>query len=422
MKRADLLVSAMSEVVRREPTYLERFAVRVCLEGEVERYCQVSLVEERERVSVIDGLASIVGWLESRGVRVQQSGDMSDAVGRLFLDSGVDTWLMERGALRLRPIIDDHKAPDALTRDYHLCGGDATPRYLVRGKGERTLVVVNAVGVSLRPWERLLTDANQSFRVLLVESRGSDLMRGGLQAALDVADDVEGIAAVLRRESIDDAIVLGWCNGARIAIGLAAACPERIGGLVLLSPTMMGYPGAKPRCSVFEETLDTVFQSVRSRPSLAPLFAETLRAYGRPDWDRMDEEQRGLALARLPSVRHTEALRAPMSTGPSLVNYANRGESDARFPLDRALGEVVAPLLVITGGDDDVVSNDLTANVLADLAHPAMQLQVSAAGHYINDLQYCYLIAMLEAWSRGDCAAPHSARVTVVGPKALHES
>jgi len=100
------------------------------------------------------------------------------------------------------------------------------------------LVLMHGAASNLTRWSEFveLSQLRETRDILRLDLRGhgQSLYRGPL--SLEIwADD---IAALLRQEKIENAVVGGHCLGANIAIMCAAHHPDRIAGLVLIEPML----------------------------------------------------------------------------------------------------------------------------------------------------------------------------------------
>jgi pimeloyl-ACP methyl ester carboxylesterase len=410
-----LLDQAVAEIQRREPKYFHRFRAEIGpLESMVQHYLALPLCQGWTESEVTACLEQSISYYSRHGVIFADQTDGMDPVTRVLLDSAIDVRAAEHGLLSLRaPIPMRSSIAETLAQEYE---ERSTPsgRYFIGRRGTRPLVLINAIGLTYEIWSKFLTDQSHPFRIILVESRTTDPARGGIRAQSDVATDADDIARVLKEEAISDPVIVGWCNGSRIAVQLAATEPNRIQSLVLLSPTLMGFPGIKPSCSAFEEKLNIVFNTIAKTPAMAPYFSHTLSARPELNWSRTNN---ALARASLlfcsPAQEHANAMLVPFSYASSLINCGRRVEADSRFPMYQALSSLRIPFLLITGHDDDIVSNQLTINALGELRHRVVHADISAAGHYIHDLQYSYFRWAIEHWASNSSVLPSTARICV---------
>lgn len=117
--------------------------------------------------------------------------------------------------------------------------GRASLRYvhLSRGRG-RPLVLLHEMGGTLETWDRTLPLLAGAHEVIAPDWRGfgqSEKVKG----SIGLADHVADLAALLEARGVAGPVVLaGVAVGAAIACGFAAAHPDRVAGLVLMSPAL----------------------------------------------------------------------------------------------------------------------------------------------------------------------------------------
>lgn len=415
----ELLDNGLSEVARREACYLQRFPLAFPpVERRVERYRSMALYESHPAEQIEQVTAETISYLAAQGMEIAEQNSEADAVALTLLDAGMDAFAAMRGDLALQPA----KRPipsivDVLATDYeekHTGGGR---RYFVRRQGSRPLLLINALGIPLTVWTQFLSDSSHDFQIILVESRCSDLATGGMQSDADLAVHADDIAAVLEAEQPGATDVLAWCNGGRIAIDLLCRYAHPVRSLVLLSTTMRGVGGLPSYPSPFEDNLQEVFRTVLGNQGMAEPLAKMLRRYAKaPDWNALESDPvaRAVALFRLPAQESSAALLSPMANGQFLLNYARRTAADEAYPIDAALAHLAArglPVLLVTGDQDHVVSNDAICAVLRKFVGKAVHANVSGAGHYVHDLQYPYFRWLLRSFSATATLPGNTARV-----------
>ena len=106
--------------------------------------------------------------------------------------------------------------------------------YSVAGAGE-PLLLVHGLGGSSGNWVEVLPDLAQRHRVIAVDLPG----HGGSAApprGATMDDFAAATAAVLDAEGVESALVAGHSFGGLVALRLARSRPERVRGLLLISP------------------------------------------------------------------------------------------------------------------------------------------------------------------------------------------
>lgn len=395
---ADILRDALNEIVLRDPGFLGRKAASLPpLAAQARRYDGFAplagLPPPLLEAALGDGLAVF-----GQGGARAEAAEAPDGLGLLFCDSAVDAFAADQGRIALRaPSRRIEPLARVLADEYEARATGAGTRYLVRKQGEQWLLLINALGIPLDVWSRLLGDTGHRYKLLVVESASSDLIAGGMSASADLDADVGRIGQVLDAEGVDGFDIVGWCSGGRIAAELAARHQERVGALVLASTTFRGSPGSDIGPAPFEADLGEILSSVAASPGGAGFFSSLLTQAGKLAQPPADDDQ----LFRLPALELAEALTAPMASGPALQNYCRRIASDKIHATAQALGRIRRPILAVAGRHDHVLSNAHTwATLQAHAPHSRLAV-VSAAGHYVHDLQYPYFMMMLDAFTQG---------------------
>ncbi len=373
-----LLDEAVAEVTSRDPAFLQGRPVG------------------------LDPTSSAASLFSRRGVTAEASG-AQPLLARMLCESLADAAEADAGRLPLAP--SPRRAFDAVLAGYDRRCVDGVD-YLVRRGGSRPLVLVNAVGIPLHVWSRLLGDDRHDYRILVVAPAGSDLIDGGMRSDPGLHADVDRIERVLDAEGLDRFAVLGWCSGGRTAVELAARHGDKVETLVLLSTTFRGEGTDDARLTQFEEDIGAVLGSIQRNPTSADFLSTMLmKSQGAAPAPVED----GL-LFRLPHRDHVAALAAPFVSGDVLRLYTARLASDRTHDIGEALARAKAPLHAITGAHDHILNNATTLALLRKHATSVSATEVSGAGHYAHDLQYPYFRMLLDDALTGRSPSP-AARV-----------
>jgi len=342
---------------------------------------------------------------EGRGVRCEWGGS-SDPVARELLRSISDSVRSELAPGVGRPEEMDLSA--LLRSEYtEIVAPSGAVRGFIRRRGSRPLLVLNALGLSIKIWSRLLS-GEHDHKVIVPALPSCDPLAGGMTETRSARELAGALADLLDDLALPQVDVLGWCNAGRVGVELFRLSHPSIARLVLLSPTFRGGLTRGRGTSPWEDNLDTLFTKVVDVPSRAGYVSMMLRLpQPAPDWERLADQpmQRARQLFSMPRKAFDTAMIKPMATPESLVHYVRRTY------LDQALSaEAPAPLpgdriTLIQGSHDSIVDNVHTREWLGERAPGFTCYEVSGAGHYIQDLQYPYLVHLLD-------------RVLVPGPEA----
>ncbi len=111
-------------------------------------------------------------------------------------------------------------------------------RYELAGQGGRDVVVIHEMGGLLEAWDEVVPVLRQNNRVLRYDTRGAGLSEK-IKGELKIETMADDLAALLDHVGIKTPVVVaGVAVGAAIAICFAARYPQRIAGLIAMSPAL----------------------------------------------------------------------------------------------------------------------------------------------------------------------------------------
>lgn len=410
----DLLAVAVREVSLRQASYFQDFTVSLSESNPpLDAELATCAGERADAATAIrEGIARYI----AAGVRIAAGASRESPLARMLQASILDALAASRGRLNLRPFHPvTANVEDVLrSRFDEKILSDGTRYWIGRAAGP-TLLLINAVGIPLRVWRPLLADASLRLRLCIVEPPCTDPLTGGMQSHHDTAAHACRLDRVLAEEHITNALALGWSNSARLTVHLCGSYPERIGKMVLLSPTFQGLRTAPPMLRKYQAQMKEAIDTIIESPDLADHLADIVKkSYSAVNWSSLaaKEIQRESRLLTLGAADTLEDRAAPFGNGASLLNYATSTAAEHDFPIEQTLARLPQPVLLITGRQDDLVNNDHTRACFAAAGLRYLEADVMGAGHYIHELQYHYLRYLLEAFAAG--APLHScARVTM---------
>ncbi len=417
-----LIDQALDEIRLRDPCYLGRFPLTMpSLDTFAKRHVERTAGPRYSQAQLEQVFAATCEFLHSTGVLIESKAAVPDHLSDVILDSALDAFVAGEERNGLNPYVAGRFASlrDLLAAEYaerHTARGT---RYFIRNQGDRSVVLISAVGIPLNVWSKFLLDPSLQYRMILVEGGSGDLIHGGLERHAELEEHALDIADVIERERLERIDVLAWCNGARVAFALADYC-DKVHSLTLVSPALMGIEAIAPKYSLFEDGMLKIFATIAERPSLANLLAGSVRQQNRkPDWTEYvnDPVERSTLLLRLPAEKHAAELIAPLTRGDYLINFSRRVSADSAYPIHESIARAQIPILLVTGSHDAIVENSFACTALHRWAKGVVHADVEGAGHYINDLQYVYFRAILRQFFDFERIPSSCARVKV-GPLA----
>ncbi len=220
------------------------------------------------------------------------------------------------------------------------------------------LVLSNSLGTSTAMWEPQMAAFAGRFRVLRYEHRGHGRAAAppGPYTIDELASDLIGLLDDL---DIGRASICGVSLGGMVAMGVAAAAPERVDRLVLACTAPRLAPAGQWLARAAEVRRSGTASQLEGHVGrwFTPAFAAS-----RPD-----------------VVRHVaDTLAAVEPEG-----YASCCEAIGAMDQTAALGRIAAPTLVVAGAHDPVVPPALAVEVQQRLPGASLMVLASAA-HLAN--------------------------------------
>jgi pimeloyl-ACP methyl ester carboxylesterase len=237
----------------------------------------------------------------------------------------------------------------ALEAKYHVAPTDyldvAGMRLHVKDTGPRdapAVILLHGFGSSLQTWDAWADALSDKFRVIRYDLPGFGLT--GPDPTGDYTDtrSVQVLLALMDRLGLATASIIGNSMGGKLAWAFAAAHPDRVAKLVLVSPDGFASPGfeygKKPDVPVTMRLLPYVLPGFMLRASLVPAYADqamlTDSLVGRYADMMRAPGVRGAIIARMqqympenpePQLKHI--------TAPTLLIW---GERDGMIPFTNA--------------------------------------------------------------------------------------
>ncbi len=398
------LAQMVEEICRRDPHYLQRHPLNF---GPLEAnlpHVEGTGNRTSAGTDLWTTLGTAVEHLRAAGWARAEAGSRSCILAGLFLDTVADAWAEpglvdglkgSEGSQPIKAILDHGFGPVSLP---------GHPTFYRRKAGLRDVLLVNAGGIDLSVWSRLLGDETHDFRLFMAE----DVLGSG-DTVISLDEQVEAIHRSVRDLGISQFDILAWSNGARVAIELAARAAGAVEHLILVAPDLDGVAGFEALASAHATNLEALFGTVIRNPAQAALVsrlaaslwgAPALCAPGTAENIRVD------ALLRSPPADRISALAAPMASAEAVLRYALRSAEDRRHDTVRALGEVSAKILLVTGEHDAVCSNVAARSVLRAAHQAYTEVEVTGAGHLPHDLQYPYFRYAASKFLSGESIKP----------------
>ena len=230
------------------------------------------------------------------------------------------------------------------------------------GQTPPAVVLLHGFGSSLHTWEDWASVLSEDFRVIRYDLPGAGLT--GPDASGDYTDarGMTVLLALLDRLGIQKTSLIGHSMGGRLAWNFAAAHPERIEKLILVSPDGFASPGFEygkpPEIGASIQAMRFILPKPILRMSLAP-------AYANPSV--MTEEL---------LARYHDLMLAP-GVRPALI--ARLEQSTLQDPKP-TLAKIQAPTLLVWGDQDAMIPFANSADYVRALPN-ARLVKMPGVGH-----------------------------------------
>lgn len=259
-----------------------------------------------------------------------------------------------RAAPRPAPILDARSG-----------GGLAYDRYPAAGAGDASaplVVLIHGSNLDRRLWDDEVEwlveeDLFAARGVLRYDLRG----QGGSVSPREPYSSHGDLRTLLEEVGgAPEAVLVGLSSGAQVALDLALETPDRVAGLVLVSPSLAGY--------VPEET-----------PAFFAQLGEALQA---GDFDRANEILLASPIAEVPEV-HRQRVREMVEDNERLWTLPYELVQQAEVPALERLEEVGAPVLILVG-EEDLAAVRAQGELMEERMPDARLVVVPGGGHLLN--------------------------------------
>lgn len=290
--------------------------------------------------------------------------------------------------------------------------GGVTLNYYAGGRGDSTLVLLNAYGQSFGYWEKFIERVSQKVRVILWIPRGNEWETPGLALASPQAVHADDLDRVLAWEGVKNCTLLAWCSGPKLALEYYARYPRRVSSIVSVAASFKGLPQHKALETAYEKNLESLLETIEKYPETADMVLEYLKGI------LLGQNKRARTLEELASISEKdlqEALSAvnvslqelvlqPFCAASSAVAYARQMRDFWKHDFLPVLSRVQVPVLFL-GGDCDRIASQAIAKVVSAAIPQAKYMEIKGGTHYIHYEQWDLLAEVMEdvVNSGGNC-------------------
>lgn len=268
-------------------------------------------------------------------------------------------------------------------------------RVLREGSPKRVLVLLHGMASNLTRWSEFVeqTALKESWDLLRLDLRGNG--RSAFRGCITREAWCDDLAAILDEEGYSQAVLIGHCLGANIAIQFAIRYPGKTAGLVLIEP-------------LFPESSVGMLKKIQSYRMLLPALIACIRFL-----NRLGLYRRYLPQLNLQELdRETRTLMASTGTPDALVRRYTSLWLDLRFmptaaylqslrellrPLPSLADSIVPKLLLFSTGK---LFSDQEASRQRCASFQNSEIKVLDSHHWIPTEKPVAMREELERWCR----------------------
>jgi esterase len=260
------------------------------------------------------------------------------------------------------------------------------------GRGHTPLLLIHGAASNMTRWsefvERTALTAEHDIIRLDLRGHGRSLYRG--RVALEIwCDD---IAAVLRQEGHQRAILAGHCLGANVAMMFAARYPHQTHGVVLVEPMLhQALIGTLRRLSRLAMPVKALLAIIMLLNRLG-IYRRHLAALDLYELDQTFRVRLGEPGGDQALVRRYASPWQDLKTMPNAIFLQDLLEVIRPLPLDMIRG----PFLALLSTGHTFVDPEITAALLSGL--PQGEIHALDAKHWIPTEQPQAMRQLIEAW------------------------
>ena len=253
--------------------------------------------------------------------------------------------------------------------------------YYVGGSTGDAVVVLNALGQGLEYWYRLVDNLIESHRVIIWEPRGTTAP----PPPFGLAAQVDDLDAVLQQEGIQDAHLIGWCTGPKIAIDFYLRRPAAVRSMVFLNSTFKCDGSPEELNSPYEQNVESLLRMLVKKPAMAATVKKTFQSPAETNeielLEGVDGEEASVSVLSLMNTHLKASVLAPFKTEQTTLNYAHQLIDFWSRDVRPRANEVKVPVLLIAA-EYDQVATPAGSRAACDLFPNARYLYVRSATHY----------------------------------------
>ncbi|MGC3980477.1 MAG: alpha/beta hydrolase [Steroidobacteraceae bacterium] len=236
-------------------------------------------------------------------------------------------------------------ASSANAEDRWIEANNVSLRYELSGNGKTTVVLLHEIGMSIEGWDEVVPSLSKGYKVLAYDQRGfgqSEKIRG----PVTLADEVNDLRGLLDGLKLNEPVILvGGAIGGSIAVKFAAQYPDRVKGLVILSPVFRAPTARLAGAAMPAAPAPTAAPAAGARPATTDtatlIETQGVRAYLEQQLDNLYPAVLRTDPKRLARFYGIQMASDPTSRAAIVRMISQNGDVSADLP------KIACPTLVV---------------------------------------------------------------------------
>lgn len=262
--------------------------------------------------------------------------------------------------------------------------------YYVGGRGNKTVVLLNAYGQGFGYWKKFIQAVSAHFRMILWVPRGNDWETVGIKLATPQKVHADDLDLILAQEEIETCTLVAWCSGPKLALEYYSRYRHRVASMVFTAASFKGLPQHKALETTYEKNLEPLLETIEKFPGESEVVLEYLKGI------LLAQDKRARSMEELSSLSHAELQKALSAVNVSLQDmvlepfhasnvlaYARQMRDFWKYDFLSSLKMVSIPVLLL-GGDCDQIASQPLAKTVAAMIPQAQYLEVQGGTHYLQ--------------------------------------
>jgi pimeloyl-ACP methyl ester carboxylesterase len=257
------------------------------------------------------------------------------------------------------------------------------------GDGEPAFVLLHGFASSLFTWDQVFDHFAGLGRTFAYDrppfGLSERMTEGDWNGPNPYTPDaaIEQLDALLDTQGFDRAILVGNSAGGTVALRMALAHPERVAGLILVSPAVYSGGGTPP-------FLRPLLGTPQMR-HLGPLVSRSFLSLG----DSLETQAYHDPSVITEQQRERSRLGLQVEDWDTALWEFTRASQES--DLASRLSEIDVPVLVVTGDDDRIVPTEQSVQLAGELPNATLEV-IPACGHVAQEECEEVFLAAVDRW------------------------